>query len=73
MNKYVDLQIEDKIMWNKKVDMIPIIIGATWAVEKNIKKYLQKIPGQHNIFHLQRLAIVGTTGILRKVLSIKIK
>ena len=32
MSKYVDLQR----MWNKNVDVIPIIIGATGIVEKGI-------------------------------------
>ena len=29
MSKYVDIQIEWQRMWNKKVEVIPIIIGAT--------------------------------------------
>ena len=46
MSKYVDLQIECQRMWNKKVEVIPIIIGATGIVEKGIQRYLQKIPGK---------------------------
>ena len=71
MSKYVDLQIECQRMWNKKVEVIPIIIGATGIVEKGIQRYLQKIPGKHNPYNLQRSAILGTAHILRKVLSIK--
>ena len=71
MSKYVDLQIECQRMWNKKVEVIPIIIGATGIVEKGIQSYLQKIPGKHNLYNLQRSAILGTAHILRKVLSIK--
>ena len=59
-------------MWNKNVEVIPIIIEATGVVERNIKKYLQRIPGQHNIYNLQRSAILGSAHILRKVLSIKL-
>ena len=40
-------------------------------VDKNIKKYVGRIPGCHNIYSLQRSAILGTAHILRKVLSIK--
>ena len=36
MSKYVDLQIECQRMWNKKVEVIPITIGATGIVEKGI-------------------------------------
>ena len=39
--------------------------------DKNIKKYVGRIAGCHNIYSLQRSAILGTAHILRKVLSIK--
>ena len=39
MSKYVDLQIECQRIWNKKVEVIPVIIGSTGIVDKNIKKY----------------------------------
>ena len=71
MSKYVDLQIECQRMWNKKVQVIPIIIGATGIVEKGIQSYLQRIPGKHNLYNLQMSAILGTEHILRKVPSIK--
>ena len=29
MSKYVDLQIECQRLWNKKVEVIPVTIGAT--------------------------------------------
>ena len=29
MGKYVDLQNECKRLWNKKIEVIPVIIGAT--------------------------------------------
>ena len=70
MSKYVD-QIECQRLWTKKVEVIPVIIGATGIVDKNIKKYVARIPGCHNIYSLQRSAILGTAHILRKVLSIK--
>ncbi len=53
MAKYVDLQIECQRMWKKKVELVTVIIGTTGIVAKNIKKYLNKIPGQHNIYSLQ--------------------
>ena len=71
MGKYVDLQIECQRLWNKKVEIIQIIIGATGIVDKNIKKYVGRVPGHLNIYSLQRSAILETVHILRKVLSIK--
>ena len=71
MRNYVDLQIECQRIWNKKVEVIPVIIGATGIVDKNIKKYVGRIPGYHNIYSLHTSAILATAHILRKVLSIK--
>ena len=70
MSKCVDLRIKCQRIWNKKVEVIPVIIGATGIVYKNIKKYVGRIPGFHNIYRLQR-SILGTAHILRKVLLIK--
>ena len=58
-------------MSNKRVQVIPVIIGATGVTDKNIKKYIGKIPGHQSIYKLQRSAMLGTAHILRKVLSIK--
>ena len=71
MCKYVNLQIECQRLWNMKVEVIPVIIVATGIVEKNIKKYVGRIPGHHNIYNLQRSAVLGTAHILGKVLSVK--
>ena len=38
MSKYVDLQIESQRICKKKVEVIPVIIGATGIVDKNTKK-----------------------------------
>ena len=71
MTKYVDLQIECQRMWDKTVEVVLIMIGATGVVEKNVKKSLNRIPICHNVYNLQRSAILGSAHILRKVLSIK--
>ena len=71
MSKYVDLQIECQRIWNKKVEVIPVTIGTTGIVDKKIKKYVERIPGCHYIYSMQRSAILGTAHILRKALPIK--
>ena len=71
ISKYVDLQIEHQRMWNKRVQVIPVIIGATGVIDNNIKKYIGNIAGHHNINYLQRSAILVTVHILKKPLSIK--
>ena len=53
MSKYVDLQIEYQRLWNKKVEVIPVIIGATGIVDKNIKEGVGSSPAWHYTFHLE--------------------
>ena len=47
-------------MWDKKVEVIPVIIGATGIVDKNIQNNLKKIPDKHNIYNLKRSSIIAT-------------
>jgi hypothetical protein len=67
--KYKNLSIEIQRMWNMKCFVIPVIIGATGIVSKNLQKYPETIPGQHSIDSLQKTAILGTSHIIRKVLQ----
>jgi hypothetical protein len=67
--KYKSLGIEIQRMWNLKCTIIPVIIGATGIVKKNVRKNLETIPGKHSIDSLQQTAILGTSQIIRKVLQ----
>ena len=67
--KYKDLTIEIERMWNVKTKVIPVIIGATGTISKSFRKYVNNIPGNHEVKELQKTAILGTTHILRKVLT----
>ena len=66
--KYKDLTIEMQRMWNVKIKVIPVIIGATGTISKKFRKYVSNIPGRHEVKELQKIAIFGTAHILRKVL-----
>jgi hypothetical protein len=67
--KYKSLCIEIQRMWNLKCRIIPVIIGATGIVTRNLKKNLEAAPGKHSIDSLQKTAILGTSHIIRKVLQ----
>ena len=71
ITKYVDLQIKCQRLWDKAIEVVPIIIEVARVIERNLKKYLNGIPGCHNVYNLQKWAILGTAHILRKVPSIK--
>jgi hypothetical protein len=55
-------------VWNVKTRVIPVIIGATGTISKSFKKYLSTIPGNHGVKELQKIAVLGTAHILRKML-----
>ena len=67
--KYKGLCIEIQRMWNLKCTIIPVIIGATGIVTRNLRKNLEAVPGKHSIDSLQKTAILGTSHIIRKVLQ----
>jgi hypothetical protein len=55
-------------MWNVKINVMPVIIGANGTISKSFRKYLNNLPGKHEVKELQKTAILGTAHILRKVL-----
>jgi len=66
--KYKDLTIEIQRMWNVKTKVIPVIMGETGTISKSFRKYVNNLPGKHEVKELQKTAILGTEHILRKVL-----
>ena len=56
-------------MGNMKTTAIPVIIGATGTFSKSFKKYVSGIPGHHEVWELQKAAILGTAQIPRKVMT----
>ena len=54
---------------DNKLIIIPVITRATGTISKSFRKYLSKIPGNHEVKELQKTAILGTTHILRKILT----
>jgi hypothetical protein len=56
-------------MWNAKIRVIPIVIGATGTISKSFRKHVSNIPGHHDVKELRKTAILGIAHILRKVLT----
>ena len=67
--KYKRFCIEVQRMWNLKCTIVPVIIGSTGIVTRNLKKNLKTIPGKLSIDSLQKTAILRTSHIIRKVLQ----
>ena len=71
LSKYKDLEIEITKMWGLKKITTSVVIGALRVVKKGIEKHINKIPGKINIAEIQKIALLGSSHILRKVLSIE--
>ena len=71
LSKYKDLEIEIARMWGRKTQIVPVVVGALGVIKKDIDEQICKIPGKINVTELQKIALLGSAHILRKVLSIK--
>ena len=67
--KYKDLEIEITRMWNVRAKTVPVIVGALGTVKKEAEKNTDVIPGRPRLTEVQKIAIMGTAHILRKVLG----
>ena len=73
IEKYNDLKREIGRMWGiRKVQVVPVVIGALGSVTKRFDKGIEKLDIQCNSFDMQKTALLGTARILRKVLEMEL-
>ena len=70
ITKYSPLALEVRRMHGVSTRIIPIVVGSLGVVSKNLVGYLRDLQVPDMLGGLQTSAVVGTTIILRKVLSI---
>ena len=68
--KYEDLRIEIARLWNKKVLVILVVVGALGTLTANLKKNLKALGIPNVIPCLQKSALLGIASILRRTLGI---
>ena len=68
-DKYLDLARELKKLWNMKVTIIPIVIGAFGTVTKGLLKGLEDLEVGGRVEIIQTTALLRTARILRRVLE----
>jgi len=56
-------------MWNLKCKIIPVRTGATGIVRQGLRKNMEATPVKHSTDSLQKIAILGTSHIIWKVLQ----
>ena len=70
VEKYQELRQEIVKLWKmKKVEIIPVVIGALGAVSVGISGWLKKLDINIKVEHIQKTALLGTAGILRRHLN----
>ena len=71
LSKYKNLEIEITQMWRLKTITVHVVIGTLGVVRKGIEKYIHKIRGKINVTELQKIALLGSSHILRRIISIE--
>ena len=67
--KYSELRVEKIRMWHCRAVVVSVVLGAFGRVHAGISRWLDIIPGHHYLQHLQKTVLLGSTRILRKVMS----
>ena len=68
-DKYLDLARELKKLWNMKVTIVPIVIGALGTITKGLLKGLEDLEVGGRVETIQMTALLRTARILRRVLE----
>ena len=68
-DKYLDLAGELKKLWNMKVTIVPIVIGAFGTITKRLLNGLEDIEVGGRVETIQMTALLRTARILRRVLE----
>ena len=68
-DKYLDLARELKKLWNMKVTIVPIVIGALGTIKKGLLKGLEDLEIGGRVETIQTTALLRTARILRRVLE----
>ena len=68
-DKYLDLARELKKLWNMKVTIVPIVIGALSRITKGLLKGLEDLEVGGRVDTIQMKALLRTARILRRVLE----
>ena len=58
-----------KLLRMKKVAEIAIVVGVLGTIATKFEKYIESLGIEIRLQHVQKSALLGTAGIIRKVLS----
>ena len=68
--KYKDLELEIQRMWHMKTVVIPVVVSALGTVKKGMVENIKKVSERATMTDIQKICMLGSARILRKVLSV---
>ena len=70
IEKIQNLKIELKRLWSlKRVEIVPVVVGALGCISKGFSRWMDILGMKLNIGMVQKLVLLRTARILRKVLD----
>ena len=69
-SKYKDLELEIQRMCSLKTGVIPVVVGALGTVKKWMEENIKKVSAAATVTDIQKICMLGSAQILRKVLSV---
>ena len=69
IEKYKDLAIELTRIWGMRTRIIPVVVGALGTLSSNSEKWVKELHASITNKDIQRIALLGSAFILRRVLG----
>uniref|UniRef100_A0A803T202 Reverse transcriptase domain-containing protein n=1 Tax=Anolis carolinensis TaxID=28377 RepID=A0A803T202_ANOCA len=70
LSRYQDLKIELQRLWQKPVQVVPVVMGTLGAVPKDLSRHLETIDiDKITICQLQKATLLGSAHIIRKYIT----
>ena len=70
-SKYKDLELEIQRMWHKKTIVILVVVGAFGIIRKGMVENIKKVSETASVTEIQKISMLGSAQILRKVCSVR--
>ena len=70
-SKYKDLELEIQRMWHMKTIVILVVVGAFGIIRKGMVENIKKVSETASVTEIQKISMLGSAHILRKVCSVR--
>ena len=70
-SKYKDLELVIQRMWHMKTIVILVVVGAFGIIRKGMVENIKKVSETASVTEIQKISMLGSAQILRKVCSVR--